>query len=103
MNRGEIYDIDFPASGRRPGVIVTRQVAIPLLANVTAVEVTSRVRGVPTEVALDEASGVAAESVVNCDNVATVAKRACVRYRGRLGPDGLRRVDDALRIALELD
>ena len=63
MNRGEVWDVDWPGAGRHPVVIVTRQVAIPLLTNVTVALVTSTVRDLPTEVLLDERHGLERESV----------------------------------------
>ena len=41
--------------------------------------------------------------MANCDNLATLAKSELISYRGSLGPAELRRLDDALRIALGLD
>ena len=84
-------------------MIVTRSSAIPLLANVTVALVTSRRRGIPTEVSVGTGNDLDEDSVVNCDNLLTVGKRGLERYRGRLGPGELRRLDDALRIALGLD
>lgn len=102
MNRGDIYDVDF-ADGYRPGVILTRDRAIPLLANVTLAGVTSRVRGLPTEVALDERHGLAHEAVINCDNLFTLPKSALGRRRGDLDPEARARLREALIIALGLD
>ena len=84
-------------------MIVTRSSAIPLLANVTVALVTSRRRGLPTEAGVGAESDLDEESVVNCDNLLTIGKPGLERYRGRLGPAELRRLDDALRIALGLD
>lgn len=103
MNRGEIWDVEWPGYGKRPALVVTRQVAIPFLTNVTVAMVTSRVRGLPTEVAVGERQGLARESVINCDNLLTVEKSALVRRRGALGPAELERLRYALQIALELD
>ena len=82
---------------------MTRNSAIPLLSGVTVAMVTSRVRGLPTEVGLDREHGLDRESVANCDNLTTIAKSELISYRGSLGPADLRRLDDALRIALSLD
>lgn len=84
-------------------MVVTRSSAIPLLANVTVALITSRRRGIPTEVGVGVGNGLDEESVVNCDNLLTVGKPGPERYRGRLGPGELHRLDDALRIALGLD
>lgn len=101
-HRGEVYDVRFP-SGRRPAVVVTRERVIPYLSGVTVVQVTETVRGLPTEVSLGREHGLDHDSVVNCDNLATVPKAALERYRGTLGPVELARLRDALRLALELD
>jgi len=84
-------------------VIVTRDQAIPLLRNVTVVAVTSRARGLATEVPLGPANGLVRDCVANCDNVFTIPKRTLETRRGALGPEELRELNGALRIALELD
>jgi mRNA interferase MazF len=83
--------------------VVTRDRAIPLLSNVTVVAVTSTVRGLPTEVPLGAAHGVSHDCVANCDTVYTIPKDVLDHRRGALGPEERRALDDALRIALELD
>lgn len=102
MNRGDVYDAE-TAGGARPAVIVTRDRAIPYLRNVCVVAVTSRVRGLPTEVPLGRAQGLTRECVANCDNLFTVPRDSLGRRRGSLGPEDLARLNSALRIALELD
>ena len=67
------------------------------------VGVTTRVRGIPTEVALGKGQGLRKDCVANCDHVFTVAKGAFGGYRGELGPVETRQLNDALRIALQLD
>jgi mRNA interferase MazF len=89
--------------GRRPVVILTRDRAIPLLSNVTVAAVTGTIRGLPTEVPLDERQGLARECVINCDNLFTIPKSALGRRRGELDPESLARLRDALMLALELD
>lgn len=82
---------------------MTRERAIPLLANLTVVGVTSTIRGLPTEVPVGPEHGLEYESVVNCDNLATVPKTAFGARRGALDPQSLARLDQALRVALALD
>jgi len=103
VNRGDVVDVDLPELGRRPAVIVTRQVAVPFLANVTVASITTRVRGLPTEAKVDSAQGLDDDSVVNCDNLFTVPKTAIGRIRGELGPAQMHQLDAALAIALGLD
>ena len=102
MNRGDVYEAPVPG-GVHPVVIVTRDRAIPILSNVCVVAVTSRLRGLPTEVVLGPAQGLARECVANADNVFTIPKKALARRRGTLGAQELSQLNEALRIALELD
>jgi mRNA interferase MazF len=82
---------------------VTRESALPYLSSVCVALVTSRVRGVPTEVSVGREHGLARDSVISCDNLFTVRKRDLGRRRGALGPADLSRLRTALRIALDLD
>jgi mRNA interferase MazF len=84
-------------------VIVTRDVAVPFLANVTVAAITSSIRGLPTEVLVGPEHGLAHESAVNCDNLFTVPKSLLGRRRGALDSEASVRLGRALRIALELD
>jgi mRNA interferase MazF len=103
VNRGDVYDVEWPGLGVRPAVIATRPAAIPYLTNVAVVLVTTRVRGLPTEVELGEAHGLVEGSVANCDSVLTVPKSAFAKRRGSLDPSESRSFDHALRVALALD
>jgi mRNA interferase MazF len=98
-----VYDVDLGPRRRRPVVVVTRDRAIPLLANVTVAAVTGTIRGLPTEVPLGRAQGLARECVVNCDNLFTIPKQAVGRRRGELDPELLERLRGALMIALDLE
>ncbi len=84
-------------------MIVTRDIAIPFLANVTVAAVTSTIRGLPTEVPLGPEHGLEGECVVNCDNLFTTPKSALGERRGELDPESLDRLRKALRIALDVD
>ena len=75
-------------SGPRPAVILTRDAAIPLLANVVVAGITRTVRGIPTEVPVGPEHGLASESVVNCDDLFTLPKRTLGRRRGELDTVG---------------
>jgi mRNA interferase MazF len=82
---------------------VTRDGAIPVLANVTVAAVTATIRDLPTEVPVGEGEGLARESVINCDNLFTIPKSSLGRRRGQLGPESLERLRSALLIALDLE
>jgi mRNA-degrading endonuclease toxin of MazEF toxin-antitoxin module len=100
--RGEVWDADLGPSVR-PVVVATRESAIPVLARLTCVVVTSTVRGHVAEVELSGTHGLREPSVANCDWLINVAKDRLVRRRGALDPVTLRRLGAALAIALELD
>jgi mRNA interferase MazF len=88
---------------RRPVVVITRDRAIPILANVTVAAVTGTIRGLPTEVPLGPEHGLARECVVNCDNLFTIPKQALGSRRGELDPESIGRLRTALMIALDLE
>jgi len=69
---------------------------------VTLVPVTGRVRGIPVEVALGPEDGLPQACVANADNNTTVLKTHLLRRIGRLSPEKLRAVEDAVRLTLSL-
>ena len=93
--------LDYAASWNH--VVVTRDRAIPVLSNVTVAAVTGTIRGLPTEVALGPAQGLARDCVANCDNLFTIPKSSLAARRGELDPEALERLASALRIALDVD
>jgi mRNA interferase MazF len=84
-------------------VLVTRDRAIPVLANVTVAAVTGTIRELPTEVPLGAEHGLARDCVINCDNLFTIPKAMLGNRRGELDPVSVGRLQSALRIALELE
>ena len=57
----------------RPAVVITREVARPHLNRVTVIPVTSRIRGLSTEIRLGRHNGLDHDSVANCDGIATIS------------------------------
>jgi mRNA interferase MazF len=84
-------------------VVITRDRAISILANVTVAAVTGTIRGLPTEVPLGPEHGLARECVMNCDNLFTIPKHALGSQRGELDPQSIVRLRTALMIALDLE
>ena len=87
----------------RPVVLISREEAYRVRSHVLVVPVTRRVRGLPTEVALDRHNGLASASVANCDTIQLVAKSRLERRVGELDAAQTERIGDALRFALALD
>jgi mRNA-degrading endonuclease toxin of MazEF toxin-antitoxin module len=81
---------------------LARDQAVAVRGAVTLVPVTGRVRGIPVEVALGPEDGLPRACVANADNIATVLKTHLLRRIGRLSPEKLRAVEDAVRFALSL-
>jgi mRNA interferase MazF len=98
-----VWDVEGLPGGRRPYVIITRDRVIPYLRTITVAEITTTVRGLPTEVTLGGEAGVSEGSVVNCDNVFTIAKGHLATRRGSLNVTETRALRDALAIAFALD
>lgn len=104
MRRGEIYWADLPLGyGRRPVVVLTRGAVADVRTRVTVAPVTRRARRIRSEVPVGRADGLGRGSVVNVDNVLTVPKELLEPDPvGRLGEPATRRLDAALRWALDI-
>ena len=102
IDRGDVFDAELPGLGVRPVVVVTRQAIISVLTSVTVAHVTSTIRGIPTEVEVGASDGLEYDCVVNCDNLNTIPKRRLNGRRGRLGPDRILALDQALALSLGL-
>lgn len=103
MRRGELWWADLPEpAGRRPVLLLSRDEAYAVRELVIISPVTTRVRGIPTEVALDKKAGLPKVSVVNLDTLLTIPKRALGERISRLTDSKVRDVDTALKFALGL-
>lgn len=103
IERGGVYEVDFPVGGFHPAVVITRQEAIPILSSVTVSLVTSTRRGHPAEAELGgEQLKIVEGSVVNCDYLLTLPKRRVGKSMGYLSAEQMADLDRALKIALDL-
>lgn len=103
LERGSVWFAVMPEPiGRRPVVVLTRDVAIPYLTNVTVALVTRTVRGIPSEVPLGAAEGLREECVASCDNIHTIPGGWLNRRVGDLGAAKLDQLGRAVRLALDL-
>lgn len=87
----------------RPVLVLTRDLVRPHLSRVTVAPITSRIRGLSTEVHVGSANGLDRDSVVSCDNVATVPASALGRQIGYLLPGQEADLTAAIRAAFDLD
>jgi len=70
--------------GRRPVLLLSRTPAYGYLNKVLVAEITSTVRGIPQEVIVGKPEGLPSTSVVNMDNLHTVAKTQLTKRAGSL-------------------
>ncbi len=87
----------------RPVLVLTRELVRPHLTRVTVAPITSRIRGLSTEVPVGAANGLEHDSVVSCDNIATILKTALGRQLGYLLPEQEPDLAEAIRMAFDLD
>lgn len=59
---------------RRPVLVVTRSEAVPVLSWILVAPVTRTVRGIPTEIQLDQAHGMDVPCVASFDNLQPIRK-----------------------------
>jgi mRNA interferase MazF len=97
--RGEVWWYEHPAVGRRPFLILTRDAAVAVLNQVLAVPATRTIRGIPTEVPLDEDDGMPTVCVLTLDNVTVIRPELCMDRITVLGPERMAEVCDALGVA----
>jgi mRNA interferase MazF len=99
VNRGEIWWVEAPDTGRRPHLILTRAGAIPVVNSVLGVPATRTVRGIPTEVPLGPGDGMPDECALTLDNIRVISKVFCTERICALEPAVMHRVCRALAVA----
>jgi mRNA interferase MazF len=100
VRRGEVWWGTYADAGRRPFLILTRNPAIPFLHAIVVAQLTSTVRGIPTEVLLEPADGVPRRCVVNLDSVRRIPKDALTERICTLSGAHMTQVCNALNLAL---
>ena len=104
ITRGDIRLYRFaPPDKARPVVVLTRDSALRYLSTATVAPITSSVRGVPSEVRLDEEDGMKSPCAVNLHNAVTVSQQRLGRRVAQLGPRRMKEVCAALRFSLGCD
>ena len=100
VRRAGVYFIEHPEWGRRPVLVLTRDAVIPALRRVTIASISRRVRGIPTEVVLDEDDGMPKRCAVSLDNLGEAWKAMLVEHVTTLTPRRMQEVCDALNAAV---
>ena len=99
--RGELWWGESPDEKGRPFLVVSRDAANEVMRRVLVAPVTSRARGVPSELPVGPAEGLPLASVASFDNLRPFPKVMLTRRLGALGPQ--RRPDLCTTAAATLD
>ncbi len=104
ITRGEVRLYEFAAPDKkRPVLVLTRDSALMYLSTVTVAPVTSTIRGVPSEVVLNEEDGMKAPCAVNMHNAVTVSQERVGKRVAQLSAARMDEVCAALRFSLGCD
>ena len=104
VSRGDIRLYRFAAPDKtRPVLVLTRDSTISHLATITVAPITSTIRGVASEVVLDENDGLKARCVVNLHNTTTILQRLIGKRVAHLSALRMDHVCAALRYSLGCD
>ena len=100
--RGEVWWCELGAVGRRPVVVLSRDVAIPRLRRALVAPCTTTIRALPSEVVLEPGEDpIPQRSAVNLDSLESVSVAVLVRRVGRLADPRMREICGALAIAVD--
>ena len=99
VNRGDVWWYELPDIGRRPGCVLTRQAAIPVINAVLLAPATRTIRALPTEVRLGAEDGMPADCALSFDNLLTVPKVLLTERITTIAPERLDELCAALDIA----
>ena len=104
MKRGEMWwaELASPA-GRRPVLLLSRNEAYTVRELVMVAPLTTRIRGIPSEVPLGDEDGVPRACVVNLDTITTIAKASLRERLTALSAEKLKAVEEALHFSLGLE
>ena len=104
LKRAEIWWARLPPPEKtRPVVLVSREPAYAVRDLLTVAKVTTRRRGLRSEVALGPAEGLPRECIANTDDLLTIRMRQLIGRIGVIPESRLDELDTALRFSLGLD
>ena len=99
--RGEVWWLEEPDIGRRPVLVMTRDAALPVLTWALVAPVTRTVRGIPTEVPLDDGDGLPEPCAATLDNLRPVRQSLLVDRVSQLSEQKMDAACAALRVAVD--
>ncbi len=102
--RGDVRLYQFASPDKkRPVVVLTRGSSIDYLSTVTVAPITSTIRGVPSEVVLNEEDGMKGPCAVNLHNTVTISQNRLGRRIAQLSSLRMGEICAALRFSLGCD
>lgn len=102
--RGEVWWCEPPDVGRRPVVVLSRDVAIPRLRRALVAPCTTTIRGLPSEVVLEPGDDpIGRRSAVNLDSVESVSLAVLVERLGTLSGTRMHQICAALAVATDCE
>lgn len=87
----------------RPAVLLTRDLARPVMAKVTVAPITTTVKGLSSEVAVGPGNGLDRDGAISVDNTVTVPKESLGRIVGYLSAQQEAQLARAVVLAFDLD
>lgn len=100
--RGEVWWCEPQSVGRRPIVVLSRDVAIPRLRRALVAPCTTTIRGLASEVVLEPGDDpIPRRSAVNLDSVESVSIALLVERIGRLAESRMQEICRALEVAVD--
>ena len=100
--RGELWWSEPPEIGRRPVVVLSRDVAIPRLRRALIAPCTTTIRGLASEVVLEPGEDpVGRPTAVNLDSVESVSVGVLTDRIGRLSDARMNEICKALAVAVD--
>lgn len=100
--RGEVWWCEIADIGRRPVVVLSRDVAIPRLRRALVAPCTTTIRGLHSEVVLEPGEDpVPRRCAANLDSVESVSVAVLVERLGRLADARMHQVCAALAVAVD--
>ncbi|MFA5309193.1 MAG: type II toxin-antitoxin system PemK/MazF family toxin [Dehalococcoidales bacterium] len=101
MRRGEIWWAELPPpSGRRPVLLLSRDEAYSVRSLIVVAPVTTRIRGIASEVRLGIAEGLPQDCAANLDTITTIPKDSLQNCLAVLNFKKMKEVEAAVCFAL---
>ena len=103
MKRGEIWWAKIPLpAGKRPVILLSRDESYNIRKLVTIAPITTRIRGIASEISLGPEDGLPRKCVANLDTITTIPKSFLFEQTGLLSPGKMQSLDNAIHFALGL-